>query len=261
MEAVKRINILGCPFDAVSFPETVHHITQAVVEDKTLQVVPGNVDFVMKARRDPLFAQELWRADLVVADGVPIVWAASMLGDSICGRVSGTDLVWSCAEISAETGCAVALIGGKSGVALRAAQKMRERYPQSKLYAIPTAMPLDYDENVKLVEQIRAVHASIILVALGAPRQERWVQANLAACKANVGIGIGSAFDIICGDTPRAPDWMKDRGLEWLYRMLQEPRRLGKRYLIEDSPFLLYLAHAIIRKKQQFPEAGGTPFS
>jgi N-acetylglucosaminyldiphosphoundecaprenol N-acetyl-beta-D-mannosaminyltransferase len=250
MEAVKRINILGCPFDAISFSETVHYIKQAVVEDKILQVVPGNVDFVMKARRDPLFAQQLWRADLVVADGVPIVWAASLLGDPIHGRVSGTDLVWSCAEISAETGFAVALIGGKSGVAHRAAQKMRERYPKSKLYALPTAMPLNYPENVKLVEQIRTMQARIVLVALGAPRQERWVQANLAACKANVGIGIGSAFDIICGDTPRAPDWMKDRGLEWFYRMLQEPRRLGKRYLIEDSPFFFHLAHAIIRKKQ-----------
>jgi N-acetylglucosaminyldiphosphoundecaprenol N-acetyl-beta-D-mannosaminyltransferase len=249
MESVKRVNILGCPFNAISFSETVRSIKQSVMEGNCQQIVPGNVDFVMKAKRDPVFAQELWRADLVVADGVPIVWAASLLGTPIRGRVSGTELVWSCAEISAELGCAVTLIGGKPGVAQRAAQKMRERYPKSELYALPTPTPLGYHENLELLEQIRELNAKIVLVALGAPRQERWMQAHLAACRANVGIGIGSAFDIICGDLPRAPKWMKDRGLEWFHRLLQDPRRLGKRYLIEDSPFLLHLAFAILHKR------------
>ena len=134
-------------------------------------------------------------------------------------------------------------------MAHRAAQKMQQMYPKSQLYAIPTPTPLGPHENAELIKHIRAVNASIVCAALGAPRQERWVQAHLSACHAQVGIGVGSAFDIICGDTPRAPDWMKDRGLEWFYRMLQEPRRLGKRYLIEDSPFLFHLARAVLYRR------------
>src|SRR5687767_2130103 len=116
MSSFKRIDILGCPFDAVSFDETVDCVRRAVREGGRLQVVPGSIDFVMKARRDSVFARELHRADLVVADGKPIVWAASLLGDPIRKRVSGTDLVWSCAKVAHETGCTVALIGGQSDV-------------------------------------------------------------------------------------------------------------------------------------------------
>jgi N-acetylglucosaminyldiphosphoundecaprenol N-acetyl-beta-D-mannosaminyltransferase len=249
MESIKRVNILGCPFDAISFAETVQCMKRAIFEEKRIQIVPGNVDFVMKAKRDATFARELWRADLVIADGVPIVWAAALLGNPLCGRVSGTELVWRCAEISAELGCAVALIGAKPGVAHHAAQKMRERYPRAILHAIPTPWPLGPAENTELIKKIIAIQAKIVLVALGAPRQERWVQSHLAACMANVGIGIGSAFDIICGDMPRAPRWMQENGLEWLQRLLLEPKRLGKRYLIEDSPFIFHLACTLVRQK------------
>jgi N-acetylglucosaminyldiphosphoundecaprenol N-acetyl-beta-D-mannosaminyltransferase len=249
MQAVKRVDILGCPFDAISFAETVATIRRAVLNRTRLRVVPASIDFVMKARINPAFAEELWRSGLVVADGKPIVWAAALIGDAICGRVSGTELVWKCAEISEQVGCAVALVGGAQGVAQRAAHKMLERYPKATLHAIPTPLPLSAVGNAQLMETIRAVRARIVLVALGAPRQERWIQANLALCEANVGIGVGSAFDIICGDKPRAPQWMQDFGLEWLHRLCLEPRRLARRYLIEDSPFIFYLAAEIARRR------------
>ena len=240
MQAVKCVDILGCPFDAISFAETVATIRRAVVNTTRLRVVPASIDFVMKARINPAFAEELWRSDLVVADGKPIVWAAWLLGDAICGRVSGTELVWKCAEISHQIGCAVALVGGTPGVAQRAAAKMLESYPEATLHVIPTPVPLSSQNNAMLVQSIRATRASIVLVALGAPRQEHWIQANLDPSGANVGIGVGSAFDIICGDKPRAPQWMQDSGLEWLHRLRLEPRRLGRRYLIEDSPFHIF---------------------
>jgi N-acetylglucosaminyldiphosphoundecaprenol N-acetyl-beta-D-mannosaminyltransferase len=246
---MERINLLGCPFDAVSFDEAVSLIKSAVLEDRRLHVVTGNIDFVVKAKRDPIFVGELWRADLVTADGVPILWAASLLGAPLRGRVNGTDLVWKCAEISAETGCAVALIGAAPGVTPRAAKKMQERFPGAAIYAIPTPFELGPQENAEMVEQIKAVNAKIILAALGAPRQERWLQAHIDECGANVGIGVGSAFDIICGDKPRAPRWMRDNGLEWLHRMLLEPKRLGRRYLIEDSPFIFYFVAAFARRR------------
>jgi N-acetylglucosaminyldiphosphoundecaprenol N-acetyl-beta-D-mannosaminyltransferase len=172
-----------------------------------------------------------------------------LLGVPLRGRVNGTDLVWKCAEISAVTGCAVALIGAVPGVAMRAAKKMQERYPEAGIHAIPTPFELGPQENSALVKQIRAVNAKIILVALGAPRQERWLQTHLDDCGANVGIGIGSSFDIICGDLPRAPRWMRENGLEWFHRMLFEPKRLGRRYLIEDSPFIFHFIAAFARRR------------
>ena len=246
MKRYERIDILGCPVDAISFSETGAEIRGAVLSGRTLQIFPANVDVVMKTKRDASFAQQLWDADLVVADGKPVVWAASLLGNPVRGRVNGTDLVWSCAAISAETGWAVALIGGKGDVAARAARKMVERHPKAKIHAIPTPMLMDESCNAELVREIKALDAKIVLAALGAPRQEKWIAAHLVESGAPVGIAVGSAFDIISGDKPRAPKWMQNNGLEWLHRMLQEPRRLGKRYLVEDSPFLYYIALAAL---------------
>jgi N-acetylglucosaminyldiphosphoundecaprenol N-acetyl-beta-D-mannosaminyltransferase len=249
MEFYKRVDILGCPFDAISFAETAAQIKMAVRENRRMQFCPGSIDFVMKARRDRRFAEALWRADCVFADGVPIVWAASLLGEPLKGRVAGTDIVWKCAEISAEIGCTVALIGGNFTLTERAAEKMVERFPGANLHPISTPFPLGPKDNEDLVETLRSINTKIVLVALGAPRQERWIQSYLAACGANVGISIGSAFDIISGDKPRAPKWMCDNGFEWFYRMMQEPKRMGKRYLIDDSPFLFYLLLEIIKRK------------
>jgi N-acetylglucosaminyldiphosphoundecaprenol N-acetyl-beta-D-mannosaminyltransferase len=249
METIKRIDVLGCPFDAVSFAETAEMMKRAVLENTQLNIVTGNIDFVMKAKRDAQFADELWRSDLIVADGVPILWAARLLGTPLRGRVNGTDLVWQCAQLSAEMGCSVALLGAGPGVAVRAAQKMRERFPQASIYAIPTPFQFGKKENAELVKQIKVAKAKIILAALGAPRQERWLAEHLQACGANVGIGCGSAFDIICGDMPRAPRWMREHGLEWFHRMLLEPKRLGRRYLIDDSPFILHFLAAFARRR------------
>ena len=248
MTAVVRRDILGCPFDVVRFDETVERIRQAVREGSRLHVVTSNVDFVVKTRRDPAFAEDLRKAELVVADGVPVLWAAKLLGTPLAGRVNGTELVWACARVSAEEGCAVALIGAAPGVADRAARAMEARHPGAKLFAIPTPCPLTPEANAELLASIRASGAKIVLAALGAPRQERWLRSHLRESGAFVGIGIGGSFDIISGDKPRAPQWMCDHGLEWLQRLSLEPGRLGRRYLIEDTPFLFHLAIALMRR-------------
>jgi N-acetylglucosaminyldiphosphoundecaprenol N-acetyl-beta-D-mannosaminyltransferase len=249
MKNFQRVDILGCPFDAASFAEAVQCIREAVLSGRKLQIVPGSIDSVIKAKSDPAFASQLHQSDLVVADGVPIVWSAALLGTPIRGRVSGTELVWSCAQVSAETGAPVALIGGRDGIASRAAEQMLQRHPGAVIHAIPTPWPLGHTESVGVARQAREVGTRIALVALGAPRQERWVQAYLGNCGACVGIGVGSAFDIISGDQPRAPQWMQNAGLEWLHRMLLEPRRLGRRYLLEDSPYVLLLAKELARRR------------
>lgn len=247
-QSFKRVNIIGCPFDAISFPETIEYIRYCAVNGKRLHIITGNIDFVMIARRDPVFMKEMWEAELVVADGMPVVWAASLLGDPIKGRVNGTDIVWECAKISQETGIPVAFVGGDPEINEKARINLQKHYPGSRLFPIHTPFPLKSDDNEIIVEKIREINAKIVLIALGAPKQERWIKANLDHSGASVGIGIGSAFDIISGLRPRCPHWMKNLGLEWFHRLTLEPGRLWKRYLINDSPFLFYLLIEILKR-------------
>jgi N-acetylglucosaminyldiphosphoundecaprenol N-acetyl-beta-D-mannosaminyltransferase len=126
---------------------------------------------------------------------------------------------------------------------------MTQRFPGAVVEAIDTPFPLGQPESLAVAASVRKFGAAIVLVALGAPKQERWVRDYLAECGANVGIGVGSAFDIICGDRPRAPQWMQTFGMEWFYRLLLEPRRLSRRYLIEDTPFLYFMARTLVKRK------------
>lgn len=243
----RRIDILGCPFDAFDMAETEEFIRASIAGQHQAHITTGNVDMVMKVRRDPLLARVFWDSQLTTVDGVPIIWAAALLGRPVKERVAGADLVWRCAAISRDLGCGVALIGGSPGAAEAAAGNLRNRHPGAILNVVPTPFPLTPESSAEIVKHIRSRGDRIVLVALGAPRQELWLQEYLAATGANVGIGIGGAFDIISGSKPRAPEWMRRNGLEWLHRMRLEPRRLGRRYLLEDTPFFWHLLKERVR--------------
>jgi N-acetylglucosaminyldiphosphoundecaprenol N-acetyl-beta-D-mannosaminyltransferase len=252
----ERIDILGCPFDALSSDEAEGQVRRALAGGPPLHIAVGNVDMVMKLRRDATLAEAFWASDISIADGVPITWAASLLGRPLKGRVAGTELVLRCAKLSAETGCSLARVGGKPAIAARAAGAMAKRFPGARAHVIETPFPLRPEHDASMIEAIRGHGARIILVALGAPRQELWVRRNLAASGAAVGIGIGSAFDIISGDKPWAPKWMRDNGLEWLHRLALEPRRLARRYLVDDMPFFGLLALEALRQRTVPRQAG-----
>lgn len=233
----RRVDILGCPFDAITMAEVEQCIEDAIRRREQLHITVGNVDMVMKARKDPRLARAFWESQLTIVDGVPITWAAAFLRRSVNGRVCGTDIVWRCAAISQKMNRGVALLGGGEGVAERAATNLRKAYPNSILHVIPAPFPLRQEYTKRIIRIIRANDDRIVLVALGAPRQEFWLNEHLSASGANVGIGIGAAFDIISGSKPQAPEWMRRNGLEWFHRMRLEPRRLSRRYLVEDMPF------------------------
>lgn len=245
----RRIDILGAPLDAISFDEMCERIRHAALTGRRLRIAPSSIDFVMKARRDKTFREELWDTELVIADGVPLTWAAWLLGAPVKGRVSGTDMVWHMARLSAESGFGVAMIGGRFEITARAAEVMRHAFPGARLYPLETPFPLTAEANRALTNSIRELGCAVVLCALGAPKQERWIRNNLEACGCSVGSGIGSAFDIISGDKPRGPKWMCDNGLEWLHRLCQEPRRLFRRYIIEDMPFVVLLAGEWLRRR------------
>lgn len=234
----QRADILGCPFDPVDMEEAAQFIRECVIAGRRAHITVGNVDMVMKARRDPRFAELFWKSQLTIVDGAPILWASALLKRPLKARVPGVELTLRCAGLSQETGCGVALVGAERGIAEAAARNMARRFPGSFLHVIPTPHPLREADDRAIIDRIRENGDRIVLVALGAPRQEFWVAEHLAATGANVGIGVGGAFDIISETRPRAPAWMRNHGLEWLHRMRLEPRRLARRYLIEDLPFL-----------------------
>lgn len=233
-----RVNILGCPFDRVDMEEAERFIRDTVIGRRRAHVTVGNVDMVMKARKDRQFADIFWKSALTIVDGMPILWAGALLGRPLKTRVPGIELTLRCAAISQQLGCGVALVGGEQAVTEAAAREMSRLFPGSILHVIPTPYPLRPEDNRVIVNRIREEDDRIVLVALGAPRQEFWVDEHLAATGANVGIGVGGAFDIISEARPRAPAWMRNNGLEWLHRMRLEPGRLARRYLVDDMPFL-----------------------
>jgi len=227
--------------------ETEHFIRDAISHGRQVHVTVGNVDMVMKVRKDPRFAKAFWDSELTIVDGVPIMWAAALLKRPLKARVAGVELVARCAAISHDMGCGIAVVGGRREIAEGAAENLRQVFPRAILHVIPTPFPVRPEDSRAIVKRIRANDDSIILVALGAPLQELWVKEYLAATGGNVGIGVGAAFDIISGSKPRAPVWMRRNGLEWLHRMALEPHRLGRRYLIEDMPFFGVLLKERVR--------------
>lgn len=238
MNSPERVDVLGLRFDRISMAETEERILDAVRGGSPLHIVTANVDFVIKARRDPSFARLVDDAGLCVADGVPVLWAAALLGAPLAGRVNGTDLVRSCARIAATEGARMALVGAAPGVAERAARVLMAAAPGAEVLAVPTPTPLSEDQAAGVARAVREAGASILLAALGAPLQERFLARRLEESGAAVGIGVGGALDMISGDVRRAPVWMQRGGLEWLHRMLRDPRRLCRRYLLDDAPFV-----------------------
>ena len=169
------VNVVGTAFDRISEAGTVDRIVRAVQNRQRLWIVTGNVHYVMRAHRDAEFAALIAQADLRVADGVPILWAARLLGKPLCGRVNGTDLVWHCAEISARTGCTVALVGALHATAQLAADKLTSVQQGARIVVIPTPRPLTNAAASDIANVARTAGAEIVLVALGAGLQDRWI--------------------------------------------------------------------------------------
>jgi N-acetylglucosaminyldiphosphoundecaprenol N-acetyl-beta-D-mannosaminyltransferase len=235
MTARRCAVILGTPVDDVTLTESVDLIASMVERgrqlDRTHQVATINVDFVVNAAADEDLRQILQTSDLSIPDGMGIVWGARLLGTPIRERSAGADLVPALAARMAPAGWRLCLFGGAPGVAERAADVLRERVPGVDVVVVPAPnVAADGSMDPSVVDALRAVDADVIGVALGNPKQERWIARHGAAVGAPVCIGIGGTLDFLTGATKRAPAWMQRAGLEWVHRALSEPRRLMGRY-------------------------------
>jgi N-acetylglucosaminyldiphosphoundecaprenol N-acetyl-beta-D-mannosaminyltransferase len=234
----KLVVILGVPIDLLGVSETLDRIERMVqvgrASGRIHQVATVNADFVVRAQFDPELRYLLQQADLLTADGMPLVWGARWLGQSLEGRVAGADLVPLLAERAAQKGLSIYFLGGEPGVAARAAGLLKQKHPELRvagIYSPPFSPVLEMETS--FLEDIRLARPDILLVAFGNPKQEKWIGMHGSRVGVPVMIGVGGSLDFIAGHTRRAPEWMQRSGFEWLFRMLQEPRRLFRRYVID----------------------------
>lgn len=244
-----RVDILDCPFDPVSQAQVVDRIRRALLTGQRLHIAPCNVDCVIQAQTNRVYKTAWLSAQLVVADGVPILWAAELLGRPLPGRVNGTDLCLACARLSAESGLEAVIVGADPAITTRGAARLEQDFPGAKVTALPTPYPLTDQDSRRLAEEIKNRGAKMILVALGSAKQEEWIRRWLDLSGAPVGVGVGGSFEMISGEVGRAPEWMQKNGLEWLFRLIKDPRRLAKRYLIDDPPFFWKVFNQAARER------------
>lgn len=226
--AWSRINILGLPVDGITYTQWLDLIGEWVREgQRAHHVCTTNPEFTMIAQHDPNFANILRRSDLCVPDGVGMLWAARRLGTRLPQRVTGSDGVGIIAERAAQDGWKLFFLGAASGIADQAAEILRERHPGLQIVGTYSGSPAPEEED-EIVQRVNTSGADILFVAYGAPNQDKWIARNLPRLGVKMAMGVGGAFDFIVGIIPRAPLWMRRAGLEWLYRLYREPRRIKR---------------------------------
>lgn len=230
--------------DALTFAAALEQIERLVAAGEGGSVFTPNVDHVVTAEDDEEFRRAYDAASLSLADGQPLIWASRLLGTPLPEKVSGSDLVWPLVQRAASRGWRVYLLGGAPGVAAAAARRMETELGVCvagvDVPEIDVASP--DPAGVAAAERVRAARPHLVLVALGAPKQERWIHRNLERMRPSVVLGVGAALDFVAGRVRRAPRWMSRAGLEWLHRLARGPRRLAKRYLLKDPRILAILA-------------------
>lgn len=220
----RRVDVLGVGVDPVTEEDVLELVWRRVEQRSPAQIVTVNAEYVMLARKDEEFAALLARAEFATPDGAGVVWAMRRKGATIRERVGGADLIWSMCERAAALGQRVFFLGGSPGVAAETAARLQHAFPGLVVAGTCSGSP-ERSEEASIVDLIRRSKADIIFVAFGAPRQDVWVARNLRRTGAAIGIGVGGSFDYIAGTARRAPVWMRKRGLEWLWRLIRQPRR------------------------------------
>src|SRR5262245_14986488 len=246
--------------DAVTFSQAVDEIERLVDRREGGSVFTPNVDHVVKVDADPVFREAYARCSLSLADGQPVVWASRLLGERLPEKVSGSDLAFPLMERAGQRGWRVYLCGGPPGVAEAAAEVATKKYGVNIVGTESPRMPLVANpEDDAIADRVRKANAQLLMVGFGAPKQELFIHRVGDKLGPAVALGIGASLDFMAGRVPRAPRWMSRSGLEWLYRLGKEPRRLWRRYLVDDPKFLLILWRTLRAPREQRVLPPGQP--
>ena len=235
----RRVNVLGVEVDPIRLDEVLERAESFIRsgEKKTIHYV--NVHCVNLARKDPEYREILNRADLVYCDGYGVVLGARIAGERLPGRMTGADWIYVLGEFCARRGFSIYLLGSRPGVSETAARRLRSIYPSLRISGVHHGYLTDDQEAEGAIREVNACRPDILLVGMGSPIQERFISRHRHSIDAPVCWSVGALFDFVAGMVPRAPKWMLDNGLEWLFRLLCEPRRLWNRYLVGNAVFLL----------------------
>lgn len=221
----------------INMNEAIQTIEEMIVSEKKSYIVAINVDVVIKIENDSYLKQIIDNADMVIVDGQPLVWISKWHKRSVKEKISGSDLVPLLCKRASEKNYSIFIIGGKDGIAEKAKSNLEIDYPGIKIvgtYAPPFGFETDEEELNKINNMISDAHPDILIACFGCPKQEKWIYENYQKYDAKISVCAGATVDFLAGSLNRAPKWVSEHGLEWFYRFLMEPKRLFKRYFIDD---------------------------
>lgn len=243
-----RVRIGRLEVDALTLPQALAAVERLVQTGEGGMVVTPNVDHVVTAETVPALSDAYAAADLSLADGMPILWAARLLGHPLPEKLSGSDLVIPIALLAAARGWRLYLCGGGPGVAEAAAARLRADTGVTIAGFDSPRIALDGgpDDGAAAVARIRDARPHLVYVGLGSPKQEVWMNRIAEDVRPAVTLGIGASLDFLAGRVRRAPRWVSQAGLEWAYRLVREPRRLWRRYLVRDPRFALIVLRMLV---------------
>ncbi|MES2705560.1 MAG: WecB/TagA/CpsF family glycosyltransferase [Verrucomicrobiota bacterium] len=224
--------MMGVPFDQVTTPQALGLIEEMIASRRPHMLATANVDFLAQAQLDAPLREILLNTDLVVCDGTPLVWLSRWLGDPLPERVAGSDMVPLLLTLASEKGYGVYFLGGQEEVMKTGLGIIRDRWPALKIAGAwsPPFSPLEKMDHTEILRRLKEASPDILLVSFGCPKQEKWIAMHLHTANIPVSVGVGASIDFIAGTVKRAPVWMRKSGLEWIFRIIQEPRRLAGRY-------------------------------
>ncbi len=249
---MSRMQFMNTEIDNLTMDEALQTINELILEDRNAFVVTPNVDHIIQLERGGELAEAYKQADLILTDGKPLIWISKWYGTAIREKISGSDLFPRLCELAVEKSYKMFFLGAAEGIAAKAAEKLKEKNPGLQVvgtYSPPKGFENDEEEMKKIFRMIKEASPHILIVALGCPKQELFIFHNRKELGVPISLGLGASIDFEAGNIKRAPRWMADHGLEWLYRITQDPKRLAKRYLVDDMK-IFGLAMKYKRKAQ-----------
>lgn len=232
-----RIKFMNTEIDNLTMKETLDEIDKLILKNDKSYVVTPNVDHIVMLETDVELKNIYRDASLILTDGKPLLWISKWYKTPIKEKISGSDLFPLLCEMAAKKGYSMFFLGAAEGVAAKAAENLKKKYNGLKIvgtYSPPYGFEKDEIESEKIIDMVKEAHPDILILGLGCPKQEKFVYHYCKDLGVPISLGLGASLDFEAGNIRRAPKWMSNHGLEWLYRLIKEPKRMFKRYIIDD---------------------------
>lgn len=246
----KKVVLFDTPIDALSLKDTVDLVDDAIRNQRQLHHIAVNVAKIVHMQTDKQLYESVTSADIINADGLPLVWVSKWFGDPIPERVTGVDLMQSLVELASQKNYKIFFFGAREEVVSKVVQTYSQQYSQRIIAGYRNGYFKEEEEAV-IAKQIADSGANVLFVAITSPKKENFLfRQKEALKKVNFVMGVGGSFDVVAGVVKRAPLWMQRTGLEWFYRIVQEPGRMWKRYLMTNTLFVYYLIRELLKRKK-----------